>query len=514
MKKLIILILLCVASGSFAQVSQDAHIDIAYPKVHGEIAFVESNNAVLTPVASAAAYDQRVFSSKTFMNAHTGKIATNEKVLIKRSFMEDNASLKREGMLTFSKDKKTVFFSVNRKFKKVKSVNGGVIETKRAVNLQLFKASVDEKGDWVDLEMLPFNSTRYSTGQPYLNADNTKLYFVSDSPESLGRTDIFVVDLNEDGTYGSPKNLGPKINSSEREIFPFIDKKNVLYFSSDVQNNKGDLDVFASRVFDNSISVPVKLEGNVAVDKSDIVYDIYENEELNSFSFKEQSSKGVEHIYAAIDASKININCQQEISGIVKNADTQELLSNVKMKLYDGSEEVLSSFQSNESDASFSFKQSCNTSYTLKGYLDGYLIGEIAIKTINDLDAEPLEIVMHMKVDKSKENVVVTNRSLETVNETVQVTKLSEDAKLGSNYNFESEQEVYTVQLGAFQGKAATNKYIELSSLFNYQYEDGLNRYFSGVFQSRPEAMNYLNLLKMNGFDDAFVVGLKGGKRF
>ncbi len=98
--------------------------------------------------------------------------------------------------------------------------------------------------------------------------------------------------------------------------------------------------------------------------------------------------------------------------------------------------------------------------------------------------------------------------------ETTQGIALKEDVKLGSNYNFNSAQEVYTVQIGAFQGKAETDKYIELSSLFNYQYNDGLNRYYSGVFASRAEAMNYLNLLKMNGFKDAFVIGLKGEERF
>ena len=49
--------------------------------------------------------------------------------------------------------------------------------------------------------MLPFNSEDYSTGHPMLNRVDSKLYFVSDRPESLGKTDIFVVDVYEDGTY-------------------------------------------------------------------------------------------------------------------------------------------------------------------------------------------------------------------------------------------------------------------------------------------------------------------------
>jgi len=56
-------------------------------------------------------------------------------------------------------------------------------------------------------QKLPFNSDEFQTGLPTLNKDETKLYFISDRPESIGKTDIFVVDINSDGTYGEPKNL-------------------------------------------------------------------------------------------------------------------------------------------------------------------------------------------------------------------------------------------------------------------------------------------------------------------
>ncbi len=518
MKKLIVLILICGSYGIFAQESQGlSHIknnEFNNADIDFQIASLEESSLVSTTTNEGLAYDRSAYSSKVYLDTRTGKIAEDKRVLIKKTFIEDSGSLIHKGMVTFSKDRKTVFFSVNRKFKNIKSINGDVIETKRAVNLQLFKARVNADGDWVDLEMLPFNSTRYSTGQPCLNADDTKLYFVSDGPESLGRTDIFVVDLNNDGTYGNPKNLGPKINSSEREILPFINKDNILYYSSDIRNKKGELDVFASKIFDNSMSNPLKLNEKVDMENSDFAYDIFENEELNSFSFQEQPGKGVEEIYAAVDLMELNIDCQQEISGIVKNAETQELLLNVKIMLYDDNEELLSSYLSNKPDASFKFKQSCNTSYTLKGYLDGYLIGELAVKTVNDLNAKPLELVMNMQADQSKEDSIVADVSDKEVEEASQVVGSTRDVILGSNYNFNSILEVYTVQIGAFNGKAQTDKYIELSSLFNYQYEDGLNRYFSGVFASREEAVNYLNLLKMNGFKDAFVIGLKGKERF
>ena len=525
MKKLTLLFLACVSIGVFAQETQGINDQIKNTHIDNDIAFIDYTKAVSNLPNSDLSLNENPYHNN-FLEDPISAASSEEKIVISKKYLRENInSMIREGMVSFSKDRKTVFFSVNRKIRNVKSVNGGVIETKRAVNLQLFKASVNDNGEWVDLEMLPFNSSRYSTGQPFLNHNETKLYFVSDGPGSLGRTDIFVVDINTDGTYGDPVNLGPKINRTEREIFPFIDEENILYFSSDVQNKKGDLDIFATKIFDNTMSIPVKLEGSIPTGKSEFTYDIIENVDSNTFSSREQSGKGVEEIYATVNA-KVNFECEQKISGVVKTRDTQELLSNVRITLYDDNKQELSSFRSNETDATFSFTQSCNTAQTLKAYLDGYLVEEMTIETVNDLNSAPLEIVMNMAPN---ENVIAdTNKQEEIViAEAVDKTKdesspemahqsnNTDDAEIiGSSYNFNGDQEVFTVQIGAFEGNAETNKYMNLKGLFNHVYPDGYNRYFSGVFNSRSEAMTYLKQLKENGYNDAYIIRLKGKKRF
>ena len=65
-----------------------------------------------------------------------------------------------------------------------------------------------------------------------MNKEENKLYFSSDLPSTLGGKDIFVSDVNEDGTLSEPKNLGDKINTQKDEITPFIADNNFLYFSS------------------------------------------------------------------------------------------------------------------------------------------------------------------------------------------------------------------------------------------------------------------------------------------
>ena len=85
---------------------------------------------------------------------------------------------------------------------------------------------------------------------------------------------------------------------------------------------------------------------------------------------------------------------------------------------------------------------------------------------------------------------------------------------LFTNYNFYENNEVYTVQIGAFHGDVQTAKYSKLTNLFHHKYEDGFSRYFAGIFETSSEARNYMRIMRKKGFNDAFVVGLKGEDRF
>lgn len=76
-------------------------------------------------------------------------------------------------------------------------------------------------GNWSNIEALPFTSDEYSTEHPSLSPDGSKLYFASDMPGSKGSFDIYVVDVNADGTFSTPQNLGA-VNTEKREQFPLL----------------------------------------------------------------------------------------------------------------------------------------------------------------------------------------------------------------------------------------------------------------------------------------------------
>ena len=306
----------------------------------------------------------------------------------------------QENMITYTKDQKTVYFSANKKIK-VDKENEAAIKIKRSVQLQMFKAKVTETGEWVNLEMLPFNGKTHSTGYPALNEDDTKLYFVSDGPESTGKTDLFSVDLLENGTYGKPENLGSEINTEERELAPFVDDSNVLYFASDIETAGEELNVFASEVINNEPSAPIKLDVQTTASKEDYI---------TAF----------------------------------KAADPEAIL------------------------------------------------------------AEKAAILKDMEILMEAENLSEIER----------IKNVYGAEMTGAAYDFNKENIMYTVQIGAFQENVKTGTYTDSAGLFNHRYEDGFNRFYSGVFESNKEALAHLKKMKKDGYKDAFVIGLKGSERF
>ncbi len=150
-----------------------------------------------------------------------------------------------EGTMAITNDAQVMYFTRND------YTDGNYEKDSTGIGrLKIYKASL-RNGEWVDVQELPFNSSEFSTGYPALSPDNSTLYFSSDRPGGFGESDIYKVNINSDGSYGEPENLGAEINTPGRESYPFIDQDQRLYFSSDGHLGIGGLDVFYANMNDN-----------------------------------------------------------------------------------------------------------------------------------------------------------------------------------------------------------------------------------------------------------------------
>ena len=83
---------------------------------------------------------------------------------------------------------------------------------------------------------IPINVEGFATIHPAVSPTDQRLYFSSDRPGGFGGMDLYYVDILGSEKYGSPVNLGPDINTSGDEIFPYLHQENFLFYSSKVDD--------------------------------------------------------------------------------------------------------------------------------------------------------------------------------------------------------------------------------------------------------------------------------------
>ncbi len=98
-------------------------------------------------------------------------------------------------------------------------------------------------GGWSNPTNLQLVADSLIAAHPAISNDGERLYFVSNIRGGYGGKDIWYVTRENNG-WSDPQNIGPDINTSGDELFPYIREDGVLYFSSDGLPGMGGLDIF------------------------------------------------------------------------------------------------------------------------------------------------------------------------------------------------------------------------------------------------------------------------------
>lgn len=131
-------------------------------------------------------------------------------------------------------------------------------------NLWTILVSRFARGRWGTPEIAPF-SGRYSDADPFITADGSRLYFVSNRPapgKSTSDLDIWVME-NTGAGWGAPKNIGPPVNSPGNEWYPTVTADGTIYFGSDREGGKGRTDIYRSRLVDGRYAEAENLGGAI-----------------------------------------------------------------------------------------------------------------------------------------------------------------------------------------------------------------------------------------------------------
>ncbi|WP_368662411.1 OmpA family protein [Zobellia laminariae] len=293
-----------------------------------------------------------------------------------------------ESTSTVSKDGNILYFTRNN-FKEGKYVK----DETGVIRLKIFKAKMVE-GVWSEIEELPFNSNDYSVAHPTLSSDEKALYFASDMPGTLGESDIFKVAINEDGTYGTPENLGPVINTEARETFPFVTSEDVLYFSSDGHTGLGGLDIFASKIANGRLDGNVMNVGEPVNGRmDDFTFIFNEDTRKGYFASNRAEGRGADDIYAFLETKPLLIDCEQAISGVVRDKISNQPLIGASVKVIDeNNEEIMSAIT--DAEGKYNLLIDCTQGNFVRAMTEGYVPSE---EYLGKSDGEPKEIDFYLE---------------------------------------------------------------------------------------------------------------------
>lgn len=306
----------------------------------------------------------------------------NENELVNFELLSDKINTNtHESSAVLTRDGKTLYFSRTGK-KKIK------VGDLKVANVKIFKAELVE-GKWANVIALPFTSDYYSTQHPALSQDESKLYFSSDMPGSIGSFDIFEVEINKDGTYGTPKNLGSAINTNEREQFPFISKENTLYFSSAGFVGYGGLDLFSSKYEDGEFQSPVNLGETINSGLDDFAIIIDEDTNRGYFS---SDRDGIDKLYSLTRMERKLENVI--VKGTVKNLFNSKVVPGALVTAINDKNEVIAS-QTADDNGQYRLSVPNDAKYTLKSEYKGFNIQERPLVVDNTYEShKPLDILL------------------------------------------------------------------------------------------------------------------------
>lgn len=264
-----------------------------------------------------------------------------------------------DGPASITNDGNTMYYgseSFNEKeFTKDKAKNS------KFGKIYLYKAT--KQGDtWSNSKPLPFNNKEYDVRNPSISKDGKTLYFSSNMPGGFGGEDIWKVSVNGD-EYGTPENLGAKVNTEANESFPFITDDNILFFSSNGKQGFGGLDVF--KIDLNKGTEAINVGEPVNTSKDDFAFTYNTTKKVGFFS---SNRDGVDNIYKADPV------CNVQALVRVKDAKTGKVIEGATVLLVDEKQKTVSN-QTTALNGETLTGVLCNTAYSAQVSKQGYESG-------------------------------------------------------------------------------------------------------------------------------------------
>lgn len=323
------------------------------------------NNSELSEIGCAVFREKYLITSnkkrgfaRSYKNDETGlpnnnifcsDILYNNNLDIPLVFSKILNSKREQGSLTFSPSGETIYFTRSKE--------------DDAKSFSLYKAdlNVDSKYYWDNMEELSINDDVFSIETPFVGkSDASTIYFSSNKPGGYGGYDLYKADISKSGHVVNMRNLGPTVNSSKDEKYPFMDEKGkYLYFSSNGYEGYGNYDVYRASVRENDFANLSNMGNSLNTVSDDVAF--YLLDEYNGYvSTNEIDDKNDFNVY------KFNIvEIVQDVSIDVVDLRDGKPLGQVDVIITDEYGEVIKETKTNHL-GKVSYKGSLLSEYDIK----------------------------------------------------------------------------------------------------------------------------------------------------
>ena len=299
MIKLITYILFLVGLFSFSQTEAYtvSNLEINNENPHFGLMKLEGHKIIFTSYLLGKKGKVKLVSGNPILTIYEGMISEAGKISeVKPVQIDDKQIIPTITSATISPDESKLYLTTI--YSNKNKPKGDFKATNFHIEVGEFKAGVG----WTNFKVLPFCKPRYSYAHPTLSKDGKTLYFTANirggKETTKGGSDIFKVNVLDNNTYSEPKNLGSKVNSYSREMFPFISEDNTLYFASNRPNGSGGFDIYKSAINDNgTFNKSEKLPKPINSNKDDFSLIMNSNNTSGYFSSKRAGGKGDDDVY-------------------------------------------------------------------------------------------------------------------------------------------------------------------------------------------------------------------------
>ncbi|WP_435356535.1 OmpA family protein [Emticicia sp. SJ17W-69] len=141
---------------------------------------------------------------------------------------------RNEGTPTFSPDGKTMIYARGNTGKR----------KDLSPDMDLYICRYVDGSGWTEPRYVSASDSASWDGSPAFSRDGKTIYFSSNRPGGLGGLDLYRVNMDASGRFGTPTNMGKEINTAGDEMFPYVSEDGKLYFASDGHPGLGKLDLF------------------------------------------------------------------------------------------------------------------------------------------------------------------------------------------------------------------------------------------------------------------------------